>query len=222
MWTSHVVANTDESPFAGFWQAIEHVAWRRYWRTPSTTSYRIDEFDYFPKGTTALLAPRTLLIDAFDAFEPTITDWSKANDDTAVLRWVAERVPINISPSYASTYHARVDLASFLRHANHRGTVLIDGYLRPGTRFAVPIVIVLAASPVGAVIALRHPKVALGLAATGTLRQGSRCARSGRVAKTPITLAKLSVPFGLCYLAGMWRGVVLRLRGRVAEPTVDA
>ena len=102
-----------------------------------------------------------------------------------MLRWVAERVPINISPGYASTYHARVDLASFLRHANHRGTVLIDGYLRPGTRFAVPIVIVLAASPVGAVLALRHPKVALGLAATGTVAAGVTVRALGHVAKTP-------------------------------------
>ena len=103
-------ANTELSPIAGFWQAIEHVAWRRYFQPPRTTSYGLDDFDYFPKGTTALVAPRQLLIDAFDAFVPTVSDWSKVNDDTAVLRWVAERTPINISPLYSCVYNSRTDL----------------------------------------------------------------------------------------------------------------
>jgi glycosyltransferase involved in cell wall biosynthesis len=217
VWTSHVVANTDESGYAGFWQAIEHVAWRRYWRHPSTTSFGIDEFDYYPKGTTALLAPRQLLIESFDAFEPTITDWTKANDDTAVLRWVAERVPINISPGYGSTYHARTDLRGFLRHANHRGTVLIDGYLRPGTRFAVPIVAVLALSPVGAVVAARHPRLALSLAVGASCALGVVAHALGARREDSVTLAKWAVPFGVAYLGGMWRGALLRARGMSAS-----
>jgi glycosyltransferase involved in cell wall biosynthesis len=213
VWTSHVVADTDESPYAGFWQAIEHVAWRRYWKSPRTTSYGIEDFDYYPKGTTALLAPRKLLIDAFDAFEPTIADWNKANDDTAVLRWVAERHPINISPGYVSTYHARGDLRSFLRHANHRGTVLIDGYLRPGTRFAMPIVFVLAATPVGIGVALKRPRFAILSGAVAAALVGLLARGCGARRQDAITLTKWSLPFGVAYLAGMWKGAFLRLRG---------
>jgi hypothetical protein len=220
VWTSHVVANTSESRYAGFWQAIEHAAWRRYWREPRTTSFGIAEFDYYPKGTTALLAPRALLLDAFDAFEPTIDDWTKANDDTAVLRWVAQRVPINISPSYASTYHARADAESFLRHAHHRGTVLIDGYLRPGTRFAVPIVVVLAASPVALAVALARPRTAVVAAAAAAASAGLTVRALGARPEDAITLAKWSLPFGVAYLGGMWKGAALRARGRrvVEEP----
>ena len=120
-------------------------------------SYGIADFDFYPKGTTALIAPRKMLMDAFDAFDPTVDDWHKVNDDTAVLRWVAERVPINISPDYRSTYNARTTVKAFLKHAEHRGTVLIDGYLRPGARFADAIVLVLAATPVGLWFLIRHP-----------------------------------------------------------------
>jgi len=212
VWTSHVEANTDESYFAGFWQAIEHVVWRRYWRQPRTTSFGLSEFDYFPKGTTALVAPRQALLDAFDAFEPIVDDWSKVNDDTAVLRWVAERYRINISPQYSSRYHARADLRAFLRHAFHRGTVLIDGYLRPGTRFAVPIVAVLAVSPVAAVVVLRHPIRAARAAVAGSALLGIGARTLGARSKDATVLATLAVPFGVAYLAGLWRGAAMRAR----------
>ena len=179
----------------GFWQAIEHVAWRRYFREPRTMSYGIEAFDFYPKGTTALIAPTALLIEAFDAFDPTVGDWHKVNDDTAVLRWVAERTPINISPHYASTYNARTSLSAFLRHAEHRGTVLIDGYLRPGARFAGPIVGVLAATPLPALVPLSSSvprrrfgcrRVGRGRARVDWLRcQTHRC-QSSRVVRRPV------------------------------------
>ena len=211
VWTSHVVAATEGNPLAGFWQAIEHVAWRRYFRRPSTTSFGIEDFDFFPKGTTALIAPRQLLIDAFDAFDPTVGDWHKVNDDTAVLRWVAERTPINISPSYASTYNARTTLPAFLRHAEHRGTVLIDGYLRPGARFAGPIVGVLAATPVGVLLAIRHPLRIAAAAIAGSVAAGVGVKALGARTADAKVLGTYAVPFGVAYLSGMWRGVGLRL-----------
>lgn len=212
VWTSHVVAATKGNRLAGFWQAIEHVAWRRYFADPRTTSFGIDEFDYFPKGTTALLAPRAVLVEAFDAFTPTVGDWRKVNDDTAVLRWVAERMPINVSPGYASTYHARADLVSFLRHAEHRGTVLIDGYLRRGTRFAVPISVVLAVSPFAVAWALRHPVRALVAALGGSVAAGVAAGRLGARRDDATVLGVLAAPFGTAYLAGMWHGTWLRAR----------
>ena len=211
VWTSHVEAATADNPIAGFWQAIEHIAWRRYFKHPRTMSYGIDEFDYYPKGTTALIAPKAMLIGAFDAFAPTVADWHKVNDDTAVLRFVAERTPINISPHYASTYNARTTLISFLKHAEHRGTVLIDGYLRRGTRFAGPILAVLVATPLGVWYAVRHPLRAVMLGGMGSLAAGAG-ARSMGVRKADARiLGTLAVPFGCAYLAGMWRGVALRV-----------
>lgn len=212
VWTSHVEAATEGNPIAGFWQAIEHVAWRRYFKRPSTTSYGIADFDYFPKGTTALIAPRAMLMEAFDDFAPTVTDWRKVNDDTAVLRWVAERTPINISPEYASTYNARTTLSAFLRHAEHRGTVLIDGYLRRGARFSKAIAVVLAVSPAAVVFALRHPIKALGLGLVGSVTAAAGATALGARRRDAQVLGTLAVPFGVAYLAGMWRGTALRVK----------
>jgi len=212
VWTSHVEAATAGNPIAGFWQAIEHVAWRRYFKEPRTMSYGIDDFDYFPKGTTALIAPRAMLIEAFDAFDPTVADWHKVNDDTAVLRFVAERTPINISPEYASTYNARTTLRAFIKHAEHRGTVLIDGYLRRGTRFAGAIVGVLLLTPAAVWFVLRHPVRALLLATSGSVAAGAGARALGVRKADARILAILAIPFGCAYLTGMWRGVLLRLR----------
>jgi hypothetical protein len=211
VWTSHVEADTTDNPIAGFWQAIEHIAWRRYFKRPRTMSFGIDEFDYYPKGTTALIAPKALLIEAFDSFDPTVTDWHKVNDDTAVLRFVAERTPMNISPEYASTYNARTTVSAFVKHAEHRGTVLIDGYLRPGTRFATAIVAVFVMTPVVVWFVVRHPvrAVVLGLAGSAATAISAR-ALGVRKGDANI-LGTLAVPFGVSYLTGMWRGVFLRM-----------
>ncbi|MEI2655563.1 MAG: glycosyltransferase [Microthrixaceae bacterium] len=217
VWTSHVVAATEGNPLAGFWQAIEHVAWRRYFKRPSTTSFGIVDFDFYPKGTTALIGPRQLFIDAFDAFAPTVADWHKVNDDTAVLRWVAERTPINISPEYSSTYNACTTLQAFLRHAEHRGTVLIDGYLRPGARFAGPILGVLAATPIGIWFVVRHPLKAIGLGVAGSVAAAVGARSLGANGHDSRVLGTYAMPFGVAYLSGMWRGVVLRVQWWLAH-----
>jgi hypothetical protein len=211
VWTSHVEAATEGNPIAGFWQAIEHIAWRRYFKQPRTMSFGIDDFDYYPKGTTALIAPKALLIAAFDSFDPTVTDWHKVNDDTAVLRFVAERTPINISPEYGSTYNARTTLKAFVKHAEHRGTVLIDGYLRPGTRFAVPILAVLVATPLGIWFVVRHPVKAVALAIAGSAAAAVGSQQLGVRKADARVLGAYSVPFGVAYLTGMWRGALLRI-----------
>ncbi|MGK2959478.1 MAG: glycosyltransferase family 2 protein [Acidimicrobiales bacterium] len=211
VWTSHVEAATADNPIAGFWQAIEHIAWRRYFKSPRTMSFGIDEFDYFPKGTTALIAAKEMLIEAFDAFEPTVTDWHKVNDDTAVLRWVAERTPINISPHYSSTYNARTNLVEFLKHAEHRGTVLIDGYLRLGTRFAGPIVGVLVLTPVLVWFVLRHPVRAVMVGVAGSVTAAAGAKSLGVRKSDALIFGTLAMPFGVAYLTGMWRGVLLRI-----------
>ena len=217
VWTSHVEAATDDNPIAGFWQAIEHIAWRRYFKNPRTMSFGIDDFDYYPKGTTALIAPKALLIEAFESFDPTVTDWHKVNDDTAVLRFVAERTPINISPEYASTYNARTTLKAFVKHAEHRGTVLIDGYLRPGTRFAGPILAVLAVTPVAILFTLKHPIKAAALALAGSAATAFGSQQLGVRKADARVLGTYAVPFGVSYLIGMWRGALLRLNWLIGK-----
>ena len=212
VWTAHTIANTDFSPIAGFWQAIEHVAWRRYWRRPHQVTFGIDEFDFYPKGTTALLAPREVLVAAFAAYEPTVDDLKISNDDTAVLRWVAERHGITIAPGYSCVYNSRTTLSAFLKHANHRGAVLIDGYLHPGARFSQAIVAVLVMSPIAALVALRHPKVVLPGAVLASAAAGAGARVAGARTYDSAVLGGLAAPFGVMYLAGMWKGLVARLK----------
>jgi glycosyltransferase involved in cell wall biosynthesis len=222
VWTAHVEVETRGNPIARFWRAIEHVAWRRYHDHPRHVTYGIEEFDWYPKGTTALLCPRRLMQAAYDDFSPTVADPKLLNDDTALLRFVARRQPINISPDYSCTYHARTSLPGFLRHAHHRGAVLIDGYLQPGARFANAIRLVLAASPLALLVALRRPKLAVAAAVGGPVAAAAVARAKGADREDAVVLGALAVPFGIAYLAGMWRGVLSRARLRCGPPPAVA
>lgn len=222
VWTAHTVANTDLSVIAGFWQAIEHVAWRKYWKHPRELTFGLDEFDYFPKGTTALIALRSVLVEAFEHYEPTVDDLHISNDDTAVLRWVAERYGISISPQYSCVYNSRTTLREFLRHARHRGAVLIDGYLRPGLRFSRAIVVVLAVTPVLAIAVARRPRIIAPLAASLSIGIGAVARVLGARPRDSTVLGVLSVPFGVVYLAGMWRGVIAKWRSAGLRTTSES
>jgi hypothetical protein len=213
LWTADVHANTDGNPIARFWRCIESVFWRRYMRRPHTTSFGLEDFDYYPKGTTALIGPRNLLTEAIDAFQPTVTDWRKVNDDTALLRYMVEHVRIQISPSYSCTYNARTNLKAFLKHANHRGSVLIDGYLRKGTRLNIPIWMVLILAPFGVIAGVLLWKLALlALVAVPVAAFLVTRLLSAR-AKDSLTLAILFWPFAVVYLGGMYWGLWLKLTG---------
>lgn len=213
VWTADVQANTDGNQIARFWRAIETVFWRRYMRRPRTMSFGIKEFDYFPKGTTALIVPRRLFADAIADFAPTVSDWRKVNDDTALLRYAAERTPINISPGYTCVYNARTSLRAFVNHANHRGSVLIDGYLRRGTRLNMPIWAVLVLAPVAVALLILNPLYlaasVLGVPLAALLFASAFGAR----VKDAALLALLFWPFAVYYLCGMYWGLWLKLRG---------
>ena len=213
LWTAHVEANTEKNPIARFWRAIETVFWRKYMTKPTTTSFGLDDFDYYPKGTTALITPVPLIREAIDTFIPTVTDWRKVNDDTALLRYAAERTRINISPNYSCTYNARTNLRAFVRHANHRGSVLIDGYLRRGTRLNVPIWFVLTVAPLCVVIAAMWWRLALAALIFGPIVLLGLVKSLGARGKDSIVLAILFWPFALSYLIGMYWGLWLKIRG---------
>jgi glycosyltransferase involved in cell wall biosynthesis len=219
LWTADVQVNTTKNPIARFWRAIEGVFWSRYMRHPRTTSFGIADFDYYPKGTTALIAPIPLIRSAIESFKPTVTDWRKVNDDTALLRYAAERTQINISPSYTCTYNARTTLRAFLKHANHRGSVLIDGYLRSGTRLNFAIWAVLFAAPVGSLMALFFWKLALTTAVAIPLVLFVAVLSRGIRFKDAVVLSGLFWPFAVYYLAGMYWGLWLKLSTRhLIEP----
>lgn len=212
LWTAHVEANTTGNPIARFWRAIESIFWRRYMKNPTTTSFGLEDFDYYPKGTTALIAPTGLIREAITAFRPTVTDWRKVNDDTALLRYAAERTRINISPQYACTYNARTNLKAFLHHANHRGSVLIDGYLRKGTRLNIPIWGVLLLAPIGLALSLMFWELAVGALVLIPIALFVFVSILGINKIDAMVLAGLFWPFSISYLCGMYWGVWLKVR----------
>src|SRR5436190_866933 len=174
-----LVAALDGSGFdaelvlADFWRLLAELAWRDYFDNPRTTSFGLDEFDHYPKGTTCFLAPRALLEHAFGRFRSHYEDVRLANDDTPVLRALVAEERINISPEFACVYSPRTTVSSFMRHALHRGVVFVDGHGTPESRFFPFVVAFFPASAAVAVAALRRPLVApVALAGCGVAAAG--------------------------------------------------
>lgn len=135
IWTGDVdIANSYKAP-AAFWLAITRLAWRRYFKTRTFTSFDEKEFDYFPKGTTFFFAPRELLLTACSSIDSHFADKSLLNDDTLLIRPLSQKNRIYISPDFRCTYFSRDTLKKFWRHSYHRGTVFVDAYFRRGSRY---------------------------------------------------------------------------------------
>jgi len=212
VWNGHAVL-TGEGLYVRFWQVIDHLAFGGYADDPRTTSFGVAEFDRFPKGTTCFFAPRALLLDAVAAFRTAYADTRHANDDTPILRTVAARRPINISPGFACVYRPRRALGPFVRHAFHRGTVFVDGHGRPESRFFPLVVAFFPVSAAAAVGVARRPLLGpallLGLAACA----GAAARR--RPAADALSFAALAPVYALAHGAGMWRGAALAAGGRL-------
>jgi hypothetical protein len=93
--------------------------------------------------------------------------------------------------------------------------------MRPGARFRRAIQLTLAATPVALAVGLRFPRLALAsVALAPPVAAAAARARGARTADAAV-LGALAVPFGACYLAGMWRGALLRARHRIRPAVVD-
>jgi hypothetical protein len=193
---------------------VTFLAWRRYLRAPRTTSYGIEEYDFYPKGTTLFLAPRQWLLDACESFDTSYRDLSLANDDTLLIRPLAARSRINISPSFSCTYHPRTSLRQFVRHTFHRGTVFVDGYYRPGSRYLAPLRVCLVSAPLAAYLALRHPRATAATVAVSSTGLTLAARARGVPQREARAMGLLAPLFALFYGAGVVRGFALRTIAR--------
>jgi glycosyltransferase involved in cell wall biosynthesis len=215
VWTGHVDIAVDGNPYAVFWKLLAELAWKEYFENPRTTSFDASGFDRFPKGTTCFLAPRRLLLDAVAAFRSRYADTRDANDDTPLIRWIAEREPIHISPSFSCLYQPRTRLHAFARHSFHRGVVFLDGHGRPESRL-YPLVV--AFYPVSALLCLalvRRPLLAPAAAAAVGAAAAVLAATRRRTPFEVGALAALAPVYAVAHSAGMWRGLALLIRGRL-------
>ena len=213
VWNGHVTIRYGRNLFARFWGVVTHVGWHAYLRRPRFVEFGIEEFDRYPKGTGFLLAPTDLLRESMRDYDSLVDDARFASDDTGVLRHLARKERIAITPEFGCWYDfGRSSVRAFLRHSFDRGTFFVDSYLRPGTRFFLPLIVffvgclasvaLLATLPVATLAALACAWLLITIVALA-LR-----APLGNVVAFALVLPVFALAFG----AGIWRGVFLVTR----------
>jgi glycosyltransferase involved in cell wall biosynthesis len=217
LWNAHCDIELKGNPYARFWNTLTEVAYRDYCANPRTLSYGIEEFDRYPKGTGCFIAPREALREAIANFDSRYADTRDANDDTSVIRLLAARQPINISPGFACVYRSRDAFVPFLRHAFHRGVHFVDGWARPGGRFFGVIVAFYPLTALAVLLALRRPRWAAAATLAAPLAGVGGGAALGRSRADCAALGMLGPAWLAVYGAGMWRGLWLLLRARAAR-----
>jgi hypothetical protein len=215
VWNGHVYIDTDGNPYGTFWDVLTQRAYWTYFRSPRTTSFGSAEFERFPKGTTCFFAPRLVMLELARRFESGYEDLRHANDDTRMLRTLAAQQQINISPGFACRYSSRRHLGPFLRHAFHRGTVFVDGH-GPGSAW-FPVLLGLYAGSAGVVVAARRSPLVAAAAAASASAAGAAIALSERRPRDAATMAWVTPLYAAAHVSGMWRGLALLVRGRMAR-----
>ena len=210
IWNAHVYIDKKGNIFARFWDAIVYIGWRRYFKNPKTTSYGLEEFDYYPKGTTMIYMPKKRLMASMKDFETTTNDIEFSSDDTLLIRYMAERQPIHLSPGFSCIYHGRSTFKKFLLHAYDRGQFFVDGFLRPNTRFFIPLILFLIATPLILVGLIIYPVLFLGLVGVWLLEL-FMALLLGALLADALSLFILTPIFAIVYGAGIWRGFLRKI-----------
>jgi glycosyltransferase involved in cell wall biosynthesis len=216
IFNAHVTIRTDGRPFGRFWRAITTIAWPDYITRPREMSFGVERFDHYPKGTTCLLVRTELFRTAMDAFATDLVDDRLVNDDTVLIRTIAETHPIWLSPEFACIYEPRTTALGFFRQVFFRGTTFYDGFSRPGTRFTW-LLRVFPVVSIGAVLtALRYPRTLLAapLLPVATLLLALR--RRVGIGDSAVFSA-LTLPFAAVYSVGIWRGVLLSAKRKLTK-----
>lgn len=212
VWTSHVVIDKSSNIYARFWEAITFISWRRYFANPRDCSYGIKDFDYYPKGTTCFFVPTALVAEANEWFEGQTKNAKASNDDTLLIRRMAETHNINLSPNFYCTYHARTSLKQYSKHVYHRGKVFVDGFLRrDGNRFFWPLVGFLIFSVCAPLFLIFFPGYilyALLIGLVAWLAELVLALLLSVPAKDALSLFVLSPLFAVLYGAGIWKAVL--------------
>ncbi len=215
VWNAHCFIEQQGNPYARFWNVLTEIAFADYFSNPRTTSFGPEKFDRFPKGTTCFLVPRETWEDATAHFDSLYSSLEHANDDTTLIRWIAQRSRIQISPEFSCAYCSRTTFRQFVDHIFHRGLVFVDGYRSPRTRFFPILAGFYPISILFLIAAMRMPllfPVTLAfLSATG-VGIASAYSRSPTDRATFGTLVPVyAVFFGM----GLWAGLFLGIRDKL-------
>ena len=207
VWNGHIFVAKQGNIIARFGDSLTLLGWRRYFRKPHLTSYGIKDFDFYPKGTGLFVCPKDLLIETIEWFEANTTNIAFSSDDTLMIRHIAEKERIWLSPDFSATYFARTTLSAFAKHTYFRGQFFVDGFLRPGTRFYYPLLAFLLLSPIALVVTVLFPWL-LFLAAAGWMIGFFIALLLGLSLKDAASLIVLSPVFVVFYSLGIWRATI--------------
>ncbi|MEI4278109.1 glycosyltransferase family 2 protein [Klenkia terrae] len=215
VWCGHVDVATDGNLFAAYWAGLVKIGWRRYTADPRLVSFGAEEFDAYPKGTGCLLLPRELLAEAGASFRSLYDDPDLASDDTRLLRHVAGRTPIWLTPDFRFDYHGKQGARGFVKQCWFRGTTFVDGYLGQPGPVRRALLAALAGGGVLALLGLRRPALgAVGLGAV-TVAVPAVVATVGGGRDEVVAGAVLTPVFVASFGAGVLRGLVLAARSRL-------
>ncbi|PWU25608.1 MAG: glycosyl transferase [Candidatus Rokuibacteriota bacterium] len=221
IWNGQIHVVVDGNPYGAFWNVLAELAWSEYFDDPRTTSFDSKSFDHYPKGTGCFLAPRRLLLDAVASFRTHYTSPRFVSDDTGLIRSLAERNRIHVSPEFAARYAPRTSLGAFLTQALYRGSTFLDGHGRSESRFYPAAIAFFPASLACLVGAVRRPAVAPMLAIGTGLAAGAVAARAQRSRFEISSVALLTPPYALFHGLGMWRGLGLILWEKWRRKGID-
>ena len=217
VWNGHVVPSTNGNPFGAFGDVLVHLAWSDYFSDPRRTSFGLEDFDRFPKGTGCFVAPRALLLEAMDAFAPRVSDWRFVSDDTRLIRWIAARHRVQLSPEFGCDYQPRKSLRGFLSNALYRGSTFVDGHGRTQSRFFPVVVGFFPLSIALVFLVFRRPVTAPIIFGLTAVVAGTVAARARRPAFETLSFAALAPVYAAAHGAGMWRALAVLARDRVRE-----
>jgi glycosyltransferase involved in cell wall biosynthesis len=216
VWNGHVVPQTRGNPFGAFGNVLVHIAWAKYFDDPRATSYGLDDFDHFPKGTGCFLAPKELLLQSIDAFVPRVSDWRLVSDDTQLIRGIAARERIHLSPEFGCDYQPRTTFHAFVNNALYRGSTFLDGHGRTESRFYALALVFFPVSAALGFVVLRKPLVLPVLVAASVGGGAALAARARRPAFETVSFAALTPVYAVAHGVGMWRGLAVLARQRLS------
>lgn len=213
LWNADVSVISHRNPFADFWEVLVRLGFFRYYLNREHSSFGLDDFELFPKGTGCFAAPTEWLLEAVASYSPEVGDIRLSSDDTRLLRYLAGRSEIHLSPEFSCRYIPRDSFGAFIRHSYFRGTTFVDGYLRSSGHVGKVFRPLLAISPAAAaalgLALLRWPRRTLGAFAGAAGAVSAMSLRLGNSPTQVVAFLGLLPAFSGAFGAGIIRGLLL-------------
>lgn len=128
----------------------------------SFESFFIDyeNFEKSPKGTTSLWVSKKDFIAACNAINQNGTNNRYVNDDTKIFRYFIDCGQKIYKSSEAKIYYnPRSSSWQELEHIFERGPRFVDYYMRPGTRYFLPLMVLIVAVIAALVACVANPQL---------------------------------------------------------------